>query len=512
MTATRASNRRISGKFQFLIALYIILTGDFPTIVQGLSAGVQGGAGSEFAMAMWTSLTANILLLAPIILFASNPLGILHPLILAVVVWPLLTEIPFVIEDYGGWLGVFAATPVQTPAIVGLPAQSASAVWTEITKVNAVSIVALLSTYVGFWAFRERRRDAIPVLLRDPRALRSIMIGLIVLSALTLFAFLSVRGGLAAHVASLGEGRFRALAGLGPVIWLTGMGTIALFIWTAARPGDAKSPVFIAALAAVSLIQFVGTGSRSSAFAVPLTAGVIWTLRTRQVPWKVALLLVPLMFAGLGLLWQVRTSVFQGSTAQEVISEASWSESFAEVQQELPRREMLRSDVPIIARGFEVTDGPLLGKSYVAAIAAILPRALWEDKPRGVGSLYAQLFTGAPSDALGIPVDPAVEAYWNFWLPGVLILPFLYGWLLHAAHQFYVRRSPSPFVTVFYVLVLTTFKIGTENLVDFQQQLLLLLICYAIVSALIMKHSYVARPRPSRLRAQPSDALAHGAP
>ena len=100
--------QRIPGIFQLLLGLYIILTSSFPTIVQGMAFGVDGGGGSEFAIAMVTSLVRDLLILAPVLILADHPLGILHPLLLGVVVWPLLVGFPSVIQEYGGWAGIMA--------------------------------------------------------------------------------------------------------------------------------------------------------------------------------------------------------------------------------------------------------------------------------------------------------------------------------------------------------------------------------------------------------------------
>ena len=484
--AAHPGGQQISSAFQLGLALYIILTGDFPTVVQALSFGMKGsGAGTEFVIAMLASMTRSLLLLAPVIIYSRHPLGILHPLVLAVVLWPLVIGIPTTIQEFGGWAGVLAGIPVETPFYRGFPTHETSTVWTAIAKYHAMHALALASIYVGFWLFSSGNPARVPPVVKNLAVLRTILIGLFGMSMLVLLGFLYFRGGLGIHLTSLGHGRFRELAGAGPVMVAIDLGAIATYVWVAARPNDVKSPVFIACLAAVTISQFVSNGSRGSALVVPLIVGVIWALRMRRIPWKMALVLLPLMFASIGLLGAARTAVWSGSTAGEALSTTGWAESFELAQQEITERRAASADVPVIQRGFEVTDGAMYGVTYIPAVAAWIPRALWPDKPRGTGSIYAQLFLGESSQGAGIPLSAAAEMYWNFGFPGVVLLSMIFGALLKAAYNFMWRRYPDPFAIVFYVLVVTTFQFSTTQLVRSEQQLALLLICY-LVSALLV--------------------------
>lgn len=486
----RTDSQEIPRAFQVLLAIYVILTGDFPTILQAVAFGVPGGGDAEFALAMLTSLCRDILLLLPVVVFARHPLGIVHPLILAVVVWPLVIGMPKVIEEFGGWVGIFAGLPVRTPYYIGLRSLDPSTVWAAITKYNVVQILALASTYFGFWLFRAKRSlSRIPVPTRNTRAIRTVMLGLICISMLILVIFVYFRGGLSAHVTSLGQGRFRELAGAGPVIAIITLATIALYVWIAARPGDARSPLFLASLAAAAASQFIANGSRGGAMMVPLTAGIIWSIGRRKVPWRLALAFIPVMFLAIGLLGAVRTSSWYGASAGEAWSQTSLAESFEKAQEETVRRQAASGSVPVVARGFEVSGGPMLGQTYLAAFTGAIPRALWEEKPRGAGSIYAQIFLGRSGDGLGIPVSAPAEMYWNFGWLGLVLLSILYGALLRAAYHFLWRKYPDPFAIVFVAIVATSFQFSTKLLVDFQQRAGLLLICYLAVAFLFPKRA-----------------------
>ena len=499
--------QRVPGAFQFGLVLYIILTSDFPTVVQALAFGLEGGAGTEFAAAMLTSATRDLLLVAMIVMLANHPLGILHPLLIALVVWPYVVGIPQVIEDFGGWAGVLAGLPVEPPYYRGLRTLDASAVWTAVAKYNGLEVASLLSIFVGFSMLKPKRDfSRIPSSI-DTVALRNILIGLVGISILALLTYLYFRGGLGAHLTSMGRGRFRELAGDGPVMVATDLGAIALYIWVAARPGDVKSPIFLACLAAMVTAQFVSNGSRGSALMVPLVVGIIWSLRRHRIPWKIALIALPIMFLSIGLLGSIRTSSWYGSDAGEAWSTTGWAESFEIAQKELEERRAVRANVPIVERAFDLTDGPLYGQTYWAAVTAWIPRAMWEEKPRGSGSIYAQVFLGESSEGAGIPVSPEAEMYWNFGLPGVILLSIIYGALIRGAYHFSWRRYPNPFAIVFLMIFLTNFSISTKGLIRFEQQTALLFICYVAVAFFVPRVRSVAVSFNPSAAAPPARAL-----
>lgn len=499
-----ATSRRIPAGFQLLVALYILLTGVVPIIIQASAFGVTGGASNEFAVALVAQTLHDLLLIAPLLILASNSLGILHPLLLAVVLWPLVAGMPTVIQDYGGWAGVFSGLPISAPHFDGLAGRSTGAIWNAIAKHNGVRSIYLLSIYVGF-LFLIGKQDFTrrPIAMRDPRSIRGIMIALIAVSLAILIVFIRVRGGINAHLTSLGAGRYQQLAGDGIIIVAIDIGEMAIFVWLAALPQDVKSPVFLAFLGAVCVAEFVSNGSRGAALQVLVSVGLIWALMRQKIPWKVAFILLPFMFLSIGLLGAIRTSSWSGSTADQTLSSASWSESLESATTEIEQRVAAAAPVPVVARGIDVTNGPLLGQSYLVVLTEFIPRAIWRDKPRGVGSLYAQRFLGAPKGGTTIPVGPEAELYWNFGLPGVVVFALIYGILIRVVYNFFWRRYPDPFVTVFYVTFLTGFTFCSDILVGFEQQIFLLFVCYACVNSMTSKVFYVGvnRPRQAPVRA-----------
>lgn len=499
----------VPGTFQIALAFYVLLTGVLPTIIQAGAFGIEQGASYEFVIAMISGLIRDLLLVSVLVILSKHPLGILHPLALAVVVWPALTSMPSVIGDFGGWAGLLAGVPVDTPSFNGLPGRSASVLWLAVTKYNAVQIAALLSTFVGFGMFVGRPLAApAPRRLYQPGRVRKIMIGLIAVSVIALLFFVLKRGGLNAHLTSLGAGRFRELSDDGPVIVATHLSAVAIFVWIAAMPRDIRSPLFLSALALVTAAQFISNGSRGSALSVPLIVALIWAVRSQKIPWKMALLLVPMMFLSIGLLGAVRTSSWNRSTADQTLANTGWSESMSLAQKEVADRRAASASVPVVEHGLSVRNGMLLGQSYFVVVTAFIPRTVWKDKPRAVGSLYAQTFLGAPKGGISIPVSAEAEMYWNFGLLGVLLLSAVYGGLIRWAYNYYWRGHTSPFAVVLYVLFITSFQFSSDRLVTLEQQLFLLFLCYFATSFFGSSVPELAFARPGAAL-QPRGALSN---
>ena len=490
------AREQVAGSFRIFLALFILLTSDLPTIVQALAFGIEGGGQAEFAAAMLASFARDLLLLAPLFILSRHPLGLLHPLLLAVVIWPIVISIPSTVEQLGGWGPVLIGEPVANPYFDGLGWRPAPTMWTAIAKYNALELAAIGSTYIGFAIWKGNVKAPREPRKLNPAALRAIMLMLFVASTLVLVGFLYWRGGITEHLADLGQGRFRALAGMGIAIVAADLSAVAMLVWLATRPQDAKSILFIACLGVVIVGQFLSNGSRSAALGVVLLLGLVWSLRRQQIPWRLGLVVAPILLVSLGLLNAVRTSSWTGQTAGEVVSTISTAEAFERIQEEVQLRRAVSAQVPIIEKGFAVAGGPLLGESYIAAVVAAIPRAIWEEKPRGPGSLYARLFLRAGWNGMAVPVSPTAEAYWNFGILGVLILSMIYGMLIRAVYLLYRRRFPDPFVICFYVLFVTSFQFSTDALVTLQQQLMLLGIAFVAVKL------FVGSPRRVHLRPQ----------
>jgi hypothetical protein len=488
-----SSVRSVPRVFQAILIAYVLLTGELIRGIQAALLGLQGGGEGAFTLAVLLAIAIDLARVAPLFFYARHPLGILHPLILTTVLWPLLVAMPGKIEELGGFSGLLLGEPVSPPFYSGLGWLPGPEIWPAVAWANLCELITLLSIYTGFALSRERRgmKVARPVKQRefDGKKLRILAIVLLVVSVAALLTLISTRGGLTLHLTDMARGRFRSLAGMGPLIAAVDLGLIALIAWVAARPNDVKLPIFIILLGVASIAQFISNGARSAAFAAIMMVGLTWALRTRRIPWRLALLMLPLFFLAFGALNIVRTAGWSGQDAGEAISAAQGSDVLARAQEEIDLRRSLQSSVPVISQGHELMGGPLWGSSYQAAVFAFVPRIVWPEKPRGPGSLYTQNFLGEVREGFAVPITPTAEAYWNFGMLGIILIAALYGALIRLAHRIYAVRQDQPFIVAAFVVFVTTFHPSTDDLVLFQQQMFLLAIVYllALIFALRTK-------------------------
>ncbi len=492
--------------FQALLIAYILLTGELVRGLQAALFGLQGGGDAAFTIAILLAIAVDIARIAPLVAYARHPLGILHPLILTVLLWPLLVAMPRTIDELGGLGGLLLGEQVTPPYYAGLGWAPGPDIWVAVAWSNLCALLALLATYAGFAFARERTppNDQLwrPRIAFDGKRLRALAVGLIAASLAILLLLIAMRGGLALHFADMARGRFRSMAGLGPLVAAVDLGLVAIIVWVAARPEDARRPLFIVSMLLVAAAQFMSNGARSAAFAAFIMVGLAWALRTRRIPWRLALIMVPAFFLAFGALNIIRTAGFGGEGAGQAIEAADTSDMLSRVEEEIELRRSLESTVPVISQGQELMGGPLLGSSYAAAVFAFVPRWIWPEKPRGAGSLYAQNFLGEVREGLTVPVNSVAEAHWNFGILGVILLFLLYGAIIRRAHHFYIVRHDNPFAIAAFVLFVTAFHLSTDDLVLFQQQtaLLLLTLGLAIPFAARARRAPEIRPAtPSRI-------------
>ena len=122
-------------------------------------------------------------------------------------------------------------------------------------------------------------------------------------------------------------------------------------------------------------------------------------------------------------------------------------------------------------------------------------------QPRGPGSIYAQTFLGEVREGMAIPVTPAAEAYWNFGIVGVILLQLLYGMLLGRVHRLYLTNDDNPFIVSFFLLFATTFQMATDNIVLFQQQLLMFGAIYLLARLTTRPGETQVQPAAAAIRA-----------
>lgn len=485
-----------------LTVVYVLCTGVTPALIQAALNGVDGGAGQSFLFYAALEGAREVMLLWLMFRFGRGEYGIFHPIIFMLLIWPIITKLPYIDRQLGPIADMLSGEQVSAPSIGALLGMSAPALWDAKAHLAGLELLALFSLCVGAGVWRMRTyggADAVGT-SKPPVFLRTVCLGAIAFGALGSLAFVLFRGGFNAQFASLSEGRFVALGGLGPLVVLLHVGSVAAVLWITAAPKDARRLWFWGLIAVVAASIFIVNGSRGQALMTIVTVAVAWALRVQRLPWRLFLLATPVAVVAFGVLTIVRTAHWEGIPASQALHDAGIGTAFQAAREETARREWSNGAVPVVVAGADKSGGWLWGETYVAALLAPVPRAIWDSKPRGAGSLYAQYFFNADETGTSIPIGPVAEAYWNFGILGVVLVFFAFGVAMKRVRKWtFSAGGGSPFRLTFYALFLTTFAPATNALVQFEQYTGLLLIIYLMWKVLPRKSKRHARYSPARI-------------
>jgi len=132
----------------------------------------------------------------------------------------------------------------------------------------------------------------------------------------------------------------------------------------------------------------------------------------------------------------------------------------------------------------------LYGRSYLSIPAAPIPSRIWADKPMAGGRLTGWLIFGRDIAGGGVPPGNIGEAYWNFGIPGVILVMFLFGIVLRWVAAFYEANNGAGWIVILYVVSLFSLQ---PNSVSFYSWL------HAIVPAIFFLIFLAGLPRRVRV-------------
>lgn len=93
------------------------------------------------------------------------------------------------------------------------------------------------------------------------------------------------------------------------------------------------------------------------------------------------------------------------------------------------------------------------GSTYITFLYAPIPRSIWKSKPVvNVDNIVGQKVYGSKYfGAGGTPAGLIAEAYWNFWLFGILIIPFIIGYILKYIENTFLYYKNKINVIIIYI-------------------------------------------------------------
>ncbi len=268
------------------------------------------------------------------------------------------------------------------------------------------------------------------------------------------FVFFSYTNGITAWISEWGAagGRHEATEGLGPILRVFQVTFIVPLVWYLKKGNKVfQNPIFLAIFLLSIIIGFLATGSRSSVIVVMVAFLACFLLKTRKIPKFSSVFAAFLAVLLFGLLGQIRTaSTFNSGDFNWEDIDFDYQTNLDRASDESEAWQSLGADLATYISVPERVDY-LYGKTYVAVVAFWLPRAIWKDKPHGVGYYTGREIYMAGN---GVPPGPIAEAYWNFGVLGIIILAFLNGMILSLVSNTFRKYYYSPGVVVIYILII----------------------------------------------------------
>ncbi|MBB4091146.1 hypothetical protein [Salinibacter ruber] len=248
-------------------------------------------------------------------------------------------------------------------------------------------------------------------------------------------------------------------------------------------------------------MQFIWSGSRSAVIFPIAYLLAIRVYYDRSIPWvkitgagAVALVLF-------GMLGLIRHSTYGGRVPElEAITELKVTESIRYAEKRVEERRSGVGTLPAIVGRVPQEVDFLYGRTYLGALFNFVPRAIWEQKPRGTGPYVAKYLYGTTGDVQiedsepqggGVPAGPTGALYWNFFVPGVV-----FGWLIFGVvHNWLARflvKNKTPLLLPVYIYALVISPKPASLVPGIRKIIIILALMYIIgIFSLSKRYKYI---------------------
>lgn len=332
--------------------------------------------------------------------------------------------------------------------------------------------LSMVMIYAGYLVFKN---IGVPRIAAQRKvAVLPIALVVIAISFVSLVIYVDFSGSFIDHVQNLALNRASKQFITEDIGWLGVLATIGmqahlgLLFLLAFRPKITLNPIFYILLFTALGVILISTGKRSSIIYPLVMMGLVWTGVNGKLPYIRALLGIAVCIFLVGFLGAVRGQLMSEKLGQNlreqqeggplVTMRHALDEMSIRVGSYSSRLSILESvphDVPL-----------QYGYTYLGWVARPIPRAIWPGKPTGTDSYVARTFFGVN---WGIPAGGVGEAYWNFHIPGVLVVFFVFGVFKRWWRNLFIENPGNPGLLVLYVL--TMFIMGAPSDTQFTQWL-----------------------------------------
>lgn len=383
---------------------------------------------------IFPALVLYVALVAAPLLVMRDSLGWFHPLVFSSIL--RLTDLVRRFAMYAWGLDHHRALALSRDELDDLVAYQ--------LVLHALSVA---STYFGY--FLGPRLPMPRVWFPAARAMVPKLMVVFAISLAAFAAYIVGQGGLGAHMASWAGGRHETISGQHYQFTLVQLGVQASWMWLAVDRTAHRRPLFWATAIMMLVISFLLWGGRGAPVYAAIVGLMIWMLREQRLSIVRILALLVVAFYALTVLGSVRrggdwassggSSFFDAISGKGELAERSSTSDGA-----LPIYALVPNDEPL-----------LYGQSYLAVLTLPIPRALFPGKPSmadgEVGRVFFHVEAGVPPGGVG-------EAYWNFHIPGVVIVFAAFGMFLRWLGRLFAAHRRAPAVIVMFASALFLFR------------------------------------------------------
>lgn len=433
-----------------------------------LVAMINGTAGAPLVIAL---LTVSVLVYLFPLIHYKKEYGWFHPLV--------FTSLLYFYGLLRKW--EVYAFGLQSRGLIGYDTQAQSLV---LAYSLILVIMAQIAYYVGYFA---GPKLSIPraIQFSQPVKLQAKAI-LVVVATLVPFGFYIVQqGGLDAHFLFLSQGRSSLVRqGLlsGEWVVITRFGVLACLIWLLYDRGVVRNPWFLVLFSSSLISQYLVAGSRSNLVNFVIITFIAYTLSEQKVRITRVITIVIIAISFIGAAGELRAGTWKQEVLWQVLLSPDIEQSFtAGIEEIASRGSELSALYPIIVKVPNKVN-LLYGQAYINFLTTPIPRALWRSKPQGFGNQIGPLFFGLSAP---IPPGPIGEAFWNFHIPGVLIVFFLYGVFHEWLTRLFLRYGKEPAIILLFAYIVFRFSpevYSATLLFQFGVSILLLLMFFGVIS------------------------------
>ncbi len=373
---------------------------------------------------------------------------------------------------------------LEEHAVIAAPAETLTGL---VAYENFLNALALLGIYAGF---RFVRSPSVPRLRwRAPRRLWAVVMTVFAIAGLAMVVLIGFSGSFSQHFLNLSlnsaSKQFETeVTGIGHLATAAQLPAWILAIVLAYRPELLRKPWFLGLGFVALALVYLATGKRSLLLSPVAVGAVAWMMATRRVPVFRLLLLGVGAFGLFSVLLLVRGVASTGAKDLNdlgvLMAERAEGTLSASLNELSYRAGSYASIYPILR--YVPEEVPLLwGESYLTLLARPIPRVIWPTKPRGTDFRTGATFYNSP---WGVPPGAVGEAFWNFHIPGVVGIFFLFGIFKRWLCRLVLEYGEHGFVLFFYAFTTIIFA-PSENTVTQWMLTLLPALLFAAATGIV---------------------------